>query len=130
MKINIRNGLPFVKVILMHQKKILEIEDVLLDTGKASTIFSYTLLEAAGFELKSDDRIHQIQGVGGVEYVFARRIDKLIMNNFEATDFEIEVGAMDYGFKINGIIGMDFLIKGKFFINLAQLEANSLFSQE
>jgi len=47
------------------------------------------------------------------------------MDDFEAIDFEIEVGAMDYGFKINGIVGMDFLIKGKFLINLAQLEANS-----
>ncbi len=125
MKIRMRDGLPFVKVTLIHQKTELEIEEVLLDTGSASTIFSYTLLESAGFELKSDDKLRQIQGVGGVEYVFARRIDRLIMNDFEATDFEIEVGAMDYGFKINGIVGMDFLVKGQFLINLAQLEANS-----
>jgi hypothetical protein len=47
------------------------------------------------------------------------------MNDFEAIDFDIEVGAMDYGFEINGIVGMDFLVKGQFLINLAQLEANS-----
>jgi len=125
MKIRMRDGLPFVKVTLIHQEKVLEIEEVLLDTGSAGTIFSYTLLESAGFELESDDKLRQIQGVGGVEYVFARRIERLIMNDFEAIDFEIEVGAMDYGFKINGIVGMDFLVKGQFLINLAQLEANS-----
>lgn len=127
MKIRIRDGLPFVKVTLTHQKKIVEIEEVLLDTGSASTIFSYTLLEdSIGLELKQDDALHQIQGVGGVEYVFVRQIDSLRMNHFEAINFNIEIGAMDYGFQINGIIGMDFLIKGQFLIDLAQLEANSL----
>jgi len=105
MKIRMRDGLPFVKLTLIHQENVLEIEDVLLDTGSAGTIFSYTLLESAGFELNPDDRIRQIQGVGGFEYVFTRRIDQLIMDDFEAIDFEIEVGAMDYGFKINGIDG-------------------------
>jgi hypothetical protein len=41
MKIRVPDGLPFVKVTLIHQKKVLEIEDVLLDTGSAGTIFSY-----------------------------------------------------------------------------------------
>jgi len=39
------------------------------------------------------------------------------MNDFEAIDIEVRVGAMDYGvLKINGIVGMDFLIKGQFLI--------------
>ncbi|MCK5525432.1 MAG: hypothetical protein KAI83_20070 [Thiomargarita sp.] len=42
MKIRMRDGLPFVKVTLIHQETVLEIEEVLLDTGSASTIFSYT----------------------------------------------------------------------------------------
>jgi len=66
MKIRMRDGLPFVKVTLIHQENVLEIEDVLLDTGSACTIFSYTLLESAGFELNPDDRIRQIQGEGGL----------------------------------------------------------------
>jgi len=124
MNIKMRDGLAFINVTLIYQQKVLEIEDVLLDTGSASTIFSYTVLEAAGFELNPDDRLRQIQGVGGVEYVFARRIDRLIMDDFQAIDFEIEVGAMDYGFNINGIVGMDFLVKGGFLIDLAKLKIN------
>ncbi len=124
MNIKMRDGLAFINVTLIYQQKVLEIEDVLLDTGSASTIFSYTVLEAAGFELNPDDRLRQIQGVGGVEYVFARRIDRLIMDDFQAIDFEIEVGAMDYGFQINGIVGMDFLVKGGFLIDLAKLKIN------
>lgn len=125
MNIKMRDGLAFVNVTLIYQQKVLEIEDVLLDTGSASTIFSYTVLETVGFELNPNDRLRQIQGVGGVEYVFARQIDRLIMDDFQAIDFEIEVGAMDYGFKMNGIVGMDFLVKGGFLIDLAKLKINS-----
>jgi len=37
-------------------------------------------------------------------------------------DFEIEVGGMDYGFAINGILGMDFLTRSKAIINLATMK--------
>ncbi len=63
MKIRVRDGLPFVKITLIHQEKVLEIEEVLLDTGSTSTIFSYTLLlESAGFELR-------IMGLKSMEYM-------------------------------------------------------------
>jgi len=35
--------------------------------------------------------------------------------------FEIEIGGMDYGFEINGILGMDFIIRAKAIINLAEM---------
>lgn len=38
------------------------------------------------------------------------------------TDFTIEVGVMDYGFDINGILGMDFLIETGAIIDLARME--------
>jgi hypothetical protein len=36
-------------------------------------------------------------------------------------DFEIEVGGMDYGFEINGILGMDFLLRAGAILNLREL---------
>lgn len=38
------------------------------------------------------------------------------------TDFTIEVGVMDYGLAINGILGMDFLIETGAIIDLARME--------
>lgn len=38
------------------------------------------------------------------------------------TDLTIEVGVMDYGFDINGILGMDFLIETGAIIDLARME--------
>lgn len=41
--------------------------------------------------------------------MFARKVDRVCVGNAQLQEFEIEVGAMDYGFAIRGILGMDFL---------------------
>jgi len=46
----------------------------------------------------------------------------LIGSNLLISNFEIEVGAMDYGFDLDGIIGMDFLSQVGAIIDLAKLE--------
>jgi hypothetical protein len=40
-------------------------------------------------------------------------------------DFEIGVGGMDYGFAIEGILGMDFLTKTGAILNLSTLTMES-----
>jgi hypothetical protein len=46
------------------------------------------------------------------------------VDTLHADDFEIEVGAMDYGFDftIEGIVGMDFLVRARATIDLDRLE--------
>jgi hypothetical protein len=51
----------------------------------------------------------------------SKRIDQLSVDTLGVADFEIEVGAMDYGFEIDGILGMDFLTKVGAKIDLANL---------
>lgn len=46
-----------------------------------------------------------------------RLIDNLIVHNFD-----VEVGMMDYGFDIDAIIGLDFLVQVGAVIDLKQLE--------
>lgn len=49
-------------------------------------------------------------------------IDKLIMGELEVKDFEVEIGVMDYGFDIDGILGMNFLIQTSAVIDIEQFE--------
>jgi hypothetical protein len=49
--------------------------------------------------------------VGGNEYVIEKRIDALIIDGVSIEDSIIQIGDMDYGFGINGIIGGDLLIR-------------------
>lgn len=66
--------------------------------------------------------VHRIRGVGGAEFVFTKKVDQLVLDELQVSNFEIEVGAMDYGFEMDGIIGMDFLITTGALIDLSQLE--------
>lgn len=120
MKIRLRDGLPYVIVSITHHGQHLTFENVLLDTGSVGTIFPTDKVLAIGLQYEADDTVHSIRGVGGAEFVFAKKVDRLSVGELQVNDFEIEIGAMDYGFKIDGIIGMNFLTRVGAIIDLAK----------
>jgi hypothetical protein len=54
------------------------------------------------------DDLYTIRGVGGREAVFLRQLDYLQVGESRMPHFEVEIGGMDYGFEINGILGMNY----------------------
>src|SRR3989304_6259196 len=121
MKIRLQDELPFVAIVLTYRGQQIEFENVLLDTGSAGTIFSTDKLSPVGLWYEAEDMVHRVRGVGGAEFVFSKHVDHLSIGTLGVNDFEIEVGAMDYGFQIEGILGMDFLTKVGAKIDLANL---------
>jgi hypothetical protein len=121
MRIRLQDELPFVAIALNYRGQRIELENVLLDTGSAGTIFSTDKLSPIGLWYEADDMVHRVRGVGGAEFVFSKRVDHLAVSDLVLSDFEIEVGAMDYGFEIEGILGMDFLTRVGARIDLAEL---------
>ncbi|MDM8559175.1 retropepsin-like aspartic protease [Candidatus Parabeggiatoa sp. HSG14] len=122
MKIRMQSGLPYVQVSLTHHNQHQTLDNVVLDTGSAGTIFSADAVLNIGLQLESDDIVREIRGVGGTEFVFSKYIDSLSLGKFELKDFEIEIGTMDYGFLIDGIVGINFLHRVGACIDLAHLE--------
>lgn len=122
MKIQLRGGLPYVTMSLTYRDQELILDNVLLDTGSVGTIFSTDKVLLIGLRYEADDIIHRIRGVGGAEFIFTKKVDLLSVGELEVNDFEIEVGGMNYGFEIDGIIGMDFLTQVGAVIDLARLE--------
>jgi hypothetical protein len=96
--------------------------NVLVDTGSGGTIFAADVMSAVGIEPQAQDVLHTIYGVGGSEVVFTRKVDVVRVGNFAMRDFEVEVGGMEYGFEIQGILGTDFLIAAGAQINLKDLQ--------
>jgi hypothetical protein len=96
---------------LIFRGRHLDLENVLLDTGSATTIFSADRLLDIDLRCEPRDILNRIRGVGGTEFVFSKTIDRLFLGALSVTEFEVEVGAMDYGFRfdLDGIVGMDFL---------------------
>jgi len=121
MQLSLKYDLPFTNVTIAYRGTMLEIPDVLVDTGSASTILTADIVDAVQITPIAEDVLHTIRGVGGSEVVFTRPIDYLKVGEHSIADFEIEVGGMDYGFQINGILGMDFLTQIGAIINLQEM---------
>lgn len=121
MNLSIRYGLPFVTAVVEHDGRTLELDNVLLDTGSAGTLFQIDQLATIGLRMEPEDLIRRIRGVGEAEFVFSKRVDALKIGELRVAGFEIEVGAMDYGFALDGIIGLDFLGAVQAKIDLGEL---------
>lgn len=122
MKIELWEGLPFVSASVFYGGHELTLEQVLLDTGSAGSILAADRLTEVGLSYSPNDEVHRIRGVGGVEFVFTKRVDRLAIGNLRAEGIVIEVGAMDYGFEIDGILGMDFLMNVGAIVDLDAME--------
>jgi hypothetical protein len=121
MKIWIEDGLPYTAAVLTHQGTEQRLQRVLIDTGSGGTVFSVDTLLSLGVRYEMDDVIHRIRGIGGAEFVFSKTIDRIAIENLVLHNFDVEVGVMDYGVTLDGIIGMDFLLQVGAVIDLAQL---------
>lgn len=108
-KLMIEEGLLLSDMEVIYQGKSLWLKRVLVDTGSGGTILSSDLVEKIGIIGEAGDTIYRISGVGGSEFVFLKVIDILKIGNLEVNNFTIEIGAMDYGFELDGIVGLDFL---------------------
>lgn len=122
MKIHIQRGLPYVTASLSYRGQELTLNDVVLDTGSAGTIFSAERVSEIDLVPEPHDVIYQVRGVGGAEFVFTKQLSRLTVGELQVDDFNIEVGAMEYGIDVEGIVGLDFLIEAHAVIDLAELE--------
>ena len=122
MKMRLRYGLPFVEMSVVYGGKTTQLVHVLVDTGSAGTLVSIDAVAKIQIEPQPQDRLRTIRGVGGTEAVFTRRIDQLEVVGTCVEDFDVEVGGMDYGFEIDGIIGTDFLTRSGAIIDMGRCE--------
>lgn len=113
----LRHKLPFISITVVHGGIEFQIDNVLVDTGSAATILASDYVRKFGIDSEPEDKIRKIVGVGGNEYVIEKRIDALIIDGVSIEDSIIQLGEMDYGFAINGIIGGDLLMRTKMIID-------------
>ncbi len=71
---------------------------MLIDTGSASTVLSADVVEAVGISPRPEDVINKLRGIGGTEVVYMRVVDRLAVGEASVSNFEVEIGGMDYGF--------------------------------
>ena len=125
MKLHLKYGIPFTEITLGNNNKEVLLKNVLVDTGSASTIISTEIALQLDLEANLTDELQRVRGAGGYEFVYEKVIDIIKIGNSHIEGLRIQVGAMDYGFEINAILGMDFLSQGKLTIDCGKLELHS-----
>ncbi|MBD2870360.1 retropepsin-like aspartic protease [Paenibacillus arenilitoris] len=115
------SDLPFIEITVYYNNQSLKLAHVLVDTGSSSTILKLDLVEEIGLTVELNDILGTISGVGGSEFVFFKTIDAIEVNGFRIQNFQVDIGTMNYGINIDGIIGMDFLLRAKGIIDLNDL---------
>jgi hypothetical protein len=86
------------------------------------TLFAIEKVDFIDLLPEPNDRIREICGIGGREYVFSKTIDRLVSGEILIENFEVEIGDMNYGVEMDGILGLDFLLQSQAIIDLEQLE--------
>lgn len=124
--LKIEDGLLLSSIKITHKGKTLKLDRVLIDTGSGGTIISTDKASTIGIIPEEDDTIYRVRGVGGSEFVYSKTLDEISIDSLIVNEFETEIGAMNYGFELDGIIGLDFLLKTKAIIDL---ENHSLHSK-
>lgn len=120
--ITIAHGLPFVDVIIAANNREHLVTNVLLDTGSVACIFRTDDVELIGVSLAPEDRFRNLSGIGGKEWVVEKKIDRISVGNLTVSPIVIQVGAVKYGYSINGILGIDFMLQTGAVIDLHNLE--------
>lgn len=105
----IKHDLPFVEATITFRGQTIKCENVLLDTGSAGTLFNVDKLIEIGVKPEPNDITHTIYGIGGTEFVYSKMMDIIQVGDAKLQNFQIEIGAMDYGLELDGIIGFDFM---------------------
>lgn len=121
MRLTLHDNLPFLTITVTYQGGTMELRHVLVDTGSATTLLAADSVAMIGIVPAPQDVLHVLRGVGGSEVVFTRRLDALQVGPCRLAPFDVEVGGMDYGVAMDGIVGMDFLARAGALIDVRRL---------
>ncbi len=121
-KLQYKKGLLYTSIELKFKEKSIVIEDVIIDTGASHTIIATEYLEEMDIPLLDDDELVKAIGYGGmICYSIRKRLDEIRCGNLVLEDIKLDFGFIDPKDRINGLIGLDFLIGAKTIIDLVDL---------
>jgi hypothetical protein len=115
-------GLPIVDIDIIFEGRKMHLNNILLDTGSAGTILDADVVTKIGVKPEGTDQTAVIHGIGGSEIVFTKWFDSITLGNISVNLCKVEIGVMDYGIDIQGILGFDFIREAKLIIDTTRME--------
>lgn len=120
MKIEFIDGLLFASITIMYQGRSKTMENIVIDTGATKSIISSDAIEEMDIGPEKDDEIVVMRGIGGKQRSLRKKIDGIRFGSFEVHDMYLDFGLLDSD--IDGLIGLDILLGGRFTIDLSNME--------
>lgn len=122
MKVELRNGLLFtsIRVNYLGNEKI--IDNIVLDTGAVETIISPETVLNIGIEAINSDSVNSYYGIGGdLHSFFSKTVDSIEIDKIKMDGIKLDFGVIDPQGDINGLLGLDILLRLEAQIDLKEL---------
>ncbi|CAI3543081.1 MULTISPECIES: retroviral-like aspartic protease family protein [Clostridium] len=116
-KLHYFNQLLFCKLDCKLNNEDLHLDNVLIDTGSATTLINADYINFDGTET-----VQEAYGIGGSEKILNKQFSDLQINEFTLNNISISVGDMDYGLNIDMLLGLDLLKSLNAIVNLDTMQ--------
>lgn len=103
---------------ISYKGKTKVIDKLIIDTGAAHTLISSDIVFDLGIYFENGDPLVSAYGIGGEEYSYRKLVDFIKRGTHE---MKLDFGNLD-DWEINGLLGLDIQMNGKFLIDLEKLE--------
>lgn len=121
MKIDLVNGLLQTSITLIYKGQTLTVDKVVIDTGASHTLLSADIVSEIGVFFKTGDEIVSAFGVGGEESCFRKTFDNVQLGSFQIENFKLDIGTLHEKIAVNGLLGLDLLMKANIILDLSKL---------
>lgn len=115
-------GLLFADIEISYLGKSKIIKNVVIDTGASHTVISPDVVSNMGIAATPTDKLVIMNGIGGEHLAYRKKIDLISICKNDLKDIEIDFGVIDEEGYINGLIGLDVLLKLGVSIDLNNLK--------
>jgi len=122
MELKYHNGLLFISLEIKYKNNMKIIDNIVLDTGAVETIISPDAVEDIGIIAESDDMVGSFYGIGGsIHNYYTKKIDEVSIEAVKLQQVKLNFGVIDLKGEINGLLGLDILLKTNAIIDFKQL---------
>lgn len=122
MNMKFQDGLLFTSIQISFRGSTKVIENVVIDTGAAETIISPDAVEDIGIFAELEDSVNSFYGVGGsLHNFFSKNVEKIKLGEVSLEEIKMDFGVIDPKGYINGLLGLDLLMKLGAVIDLKKL---------
>ena len=122
MQIELKDGLLVTSLQVAYKGITKVIDNVVIDTGAAHSLLSSDVVEDIDIRFLNGDKMVTMYGIGGEEHAFEKVLESVRLGEIEIRSYDMHFGSIDPYGRINGLLGLDLLIRAGIVIDLKNLQ--------